>query len=452
MLDKKSESAAYLAVSPWVEPPTDLRPPLDADTRADVAIVGGGLTGLSTALELRRKGLDVALVEANFAGFGASGRNAGHLTPTIGKDLPTLLRLFGKDKSARLIRFAEHGVERVEQLIAQLGIECDYRPSGNIMAAVHPRQEKRLRAAVDAAASIGAHVRFLDRIEMLARGVPPAFIAGAFEDRGGTFHPGKYVMGLRRAVLESGVRLFEQTAVTGVEPGPSPRVRTARGAVDAASVVLATNAYTLELGLLRNKIVPMYDTMFESEPLSGQQLEAIGWSGREGVYTAHETLESFRLSAHGTIVAGSKTVRYPYGSRIAGASTPAAIAAQTRMFRDRFPMLDDVRIRHFWGGWIAITLNFIPMVGALDKRRSVIYGLGYNGHGVAAATAMGSVLADMVRGQENEAADTLSGFVPPLPPEPLRWLIIRAMSGALDWYDGRIDRELRTKSPAKPPA
>jgi len=174
MLDKNSESAAYLAVSPWVGSPTNLRPPLDADTRADVAIVGGGLTGLSTALELRRKGLDVALVEANFAGFGASGRNAGHLTPTIGKDLPTLLMLFGKDKSVQLIGFAEHGVERVEQLIAQLGIECDYRPSGNIMAAVHPKQEKRLRAAVDAAASIGAHVRFLDRNEMLARGIPVA--------------------------------------------------------------------------------------------------------------------------------------------------------------------------------------------------------------------------------------------------------------------------------------
>jgi glycine/D-amino acid oxidase-like deaminating enzyme len=123
-----------------------------------------------------------------------------------------------------------------------------------------------------------------------------------------------------------------------------------------------------------------------------------------------------------------------------------AIRAQMTMFRERFPMLDDVRIRHFWGGWIAITPHFIPTVGALDKRRSVIYGLGYNGHGVAAATAMGRILAGMVQGRINEAAETLSGFIPPLPPEPLRWLIVRGLLTTFNWYDGRIDREVSAMS------
>jgi glycine/D-amino acid oxidase-like deaminating enzyme len=449
--DEEFRSAPYLPISPWVEQPTDLQPSVETDTRSDVAVIGGGLTGLSTALELRRRGIDVAVVEAEFAGFGASGRNAGHLTPTIGKDLPTLLKLFGKEKATRLIGFAERGVERVERLISELGIECDYRRSGNIMAAIHPEQEKRLRAATEAAAAIGAHVRFLDRDAMRTRGVPPAFIAGAIEERGGTFHPGKYVMGLRRAALQAGVRLFEKTPVTAIEPGAKPRIRTARGIVSADRVVLATNAYTPELGLLRSRIVPMYDTMFESEPLSGQQLEALGWPGREGVYTAHESLESFRLSAQGTILGGSKCVRYSYGGRIKGASTPRAIWEQNRMFRERFPMLSDVRIQHFWGGWIAITLHFIPTVGALDKRRSVIYGMGYNGHGVAAATAMGCVLADLVQGQKNEDGDTLSGFVPPLPPEPLRMIAVGLVSGFLDRRDHRIDRAVRAALRADSP-
>lgn len=443
MNPKVSQASEFLEISPWLAPPADLRPALSADRSADVAIVGGGFTGLSTALALKRAGVDVVVLERDFAGFGASGRNAGHLTPTIGKDLPTLLMLFGRQRAARLVRFADDAVRHVEDTIRALGIDCDYVPSGNIMAAVHPKQEGRLRKAAAVAAEIGARVRFLDRDELRGRGVPPAFISGALEEAGGTLDPGKYVIGLRRAALEAGVTLYEQTAVEEIVDGPRPSLRTGTGTVTADRVVLATNAYTPALGHRRHSLYPLYDTLFETAPLSDAQLTALGWQGREGIYTAHESLESYRLTERGTILGGSKGVRYMYGGALRGGPDAWTQGLIARAFRDRFPQLGDVPIAHFWGGWIGMTLHFLPALGRTGTSENIYYAVGYNGHGVAAASAMGTILADFMLGRANEHADTLARLVPPLPPEPLRWLIIRGVMGVLNGVDARIDAQVR---------
>lgn len=435
-----------LPLGPWIAPPADLRPPLAGDVRADVAIVGAGYTGLSAALALRRAGVDVVVLEREFAGYGASGRNAGHLTSTIGKDLPTLQRFFGRERAARLVRFAEEAVRCAEGLMREHAITCDYHPTGNVMAAVHPAQERRLRTAAAAAAQLGARVRFLDGEAMRARGLPPAFIAGALEECGGTLDPGRYVLGLRRAALAAGVRLHEQTAVQTVADGPPPRLHTARGTVTAERVLLATNAYTPALGRLRHAIYPLHDTLFETEPLDAAQRAALAWPDREGIYTAHESLESYRLTARGTIVGGSKGVRYPYGGALTGGSSPATVAWNAQAFRDRFPQLADVRIAHHWGGWIAMTLHFLPTVGASGTGGRILHAVGYNGHGIAVASAMGAVLADLALGRANEHAADFAGFVPPLPPEPLRWMLVRAGLGLVNALDRRVDRQLRRGS------
>ena len=435
-------ASEFLDISPWVGPPADLQPALAADRSADVVVVGAGFTGLSTALALKRAGVDVVILERDFAGFGASGRNAGHLTPTIGKDLPTLLMLFGRQRAAQLVRFADDAVRCVEDLIREQYIECDYMATGNIMAAVHPRQEGRLRKAATVAAAIGARVRFLDRDALRARGVPPAFLSGALEEAGGTLDPGKYVMGLRRAVLAAGITLHEQTAVREIADGQHPRVRTAGGTVTADHVVLATNAYTPALGRLRRTVVPLYDTLFESAPLTRAQLDALGWHGREGIYTAHESLESYRLTARGTILGGSKGLRYSYGSTLHGGPHPWTLGLVEGAFRDRFPELRDVPVAHFWGGWIAVTAHFLPAFGRVGAHRNIHYAIGYNGHGVAAASAMGAILADDLLGRTNPHTAALARFVPPLPPEPLRWLFIRGVMGIINAVDARIDRQV----------
>jgi gamma-glutamylputrescine oxidase len=439
-------SAPFLPISGYLVSPPDPQPPLAGDTRADVAIVGGGLTGLSTALALRRAGVDAVVLEREFCGFGASGRNAGHLTPTIGKDLPTLLLLYGEERTAAIVRFADHCVRRTEEILVENAIDCDYAPSGNVMAVVHPKQEKRLRRAADVAHRVGAHVRFLEQGEMRARGLPPGFLCGALEGAGGTLDPGKMVLGLRRAALAAGVRIHEGTRVTEVLRVPSPMVRTANGAVRAERVVMASNAWTREIGAPGKKIVPLYVTLFETEPLGDAQLAALGgWPHREGVYTAHEILESYRLTARRTIVGGSKAPRYHWGAQPGEHGGPDVRCQSTvvRGFRDRFPALAEVPIARFWGGWIAMTLNFLPSIGPLGRDGHLWHALGYNGHGVAQATAAGDILADGITGKDNEWARVFRKPAPTLPPEPFLWLTARGLLALFGAIDRITDRQLR---------
>jgi gamma-glutamylputrescine oxidase len=443
MRDRGAARSEFLDISPWIAPPPDLQPALEGDRRTDVAIIGGGYTGLCTALALKARGVAATILESGFAGFGASGRNAGHLTPTISKDLPTLFMLFGKQRATELVRFAEAGVGEVERLIRAHGIACDYEPAGNVMAAVHPAHARRLRRAAEIAVQIGAHVEFLDAAAMRARTLPPAFLAGLFEATGGTLDPGKYVTGLRRAALAAGVTIHEATRVEAIADGAPVRVRTAGGTVTADAVVLATNAYTPALGWLRRTVVPLYDTLFETAPLSDAQWAAIGWGGREGIYTAHESLESYRSTARGTVVGGSKGVRYAFGSRLVGGPNASTLRLIERGFRDRFPQLHEVEIARFWGGWIAMTLHTLPVLGRTGARNNIHYALGYNGHGVATASLMGTLLADALTDRPNEHAAALRGWAPRVPPEPLRWLVVRGLLGAVNAIDARIDRQVR---------
>jgi glycine/D-amino acid oxidase-like deaminating enzyme len=311
------------------------------------------------------------------------------------------------------------------------------------MAAVHPTHARRLRRAAEIAVQIGAHVEFLDGPAMRARGLPPAFIAGLFESTGGTLDPGKYVNGLRRAALAAGVALYERTRVEEITDGSLVRIRTAGGTVTANAVVLATNAYTPALRWLRHTVVPLYDTLFETAPLSDAQWTAIGWNDREGVYTAHESLESYRPTARGTVVGGSKGVRYAFGSRLVGGPNAPTLRLIEGAFRDRFPQLHDVEIARFWGGWIAMTMHTLPVIGRTGARKSIHYALGYNGHGLATASLMGTLLADGLTDRSNEYAAALRGWVPRLPPEPVRWLVVRGLLGVVNAIDARIDRQVR---------
>jgi len=185
----------FLDISPYVSTPADLLGLLNGDIRTDVAIVGGGFSGLSTALALKKAGVSSVIIEREFCGYGASGRNAGHLTPTVCKGLPTAVMLFGEEKAAELVRFADHCVETTENMISEYGIDCDYNQSGNIMAVVHPKQEARLRKAVATAKTLGAKIHYVEGSEMRERGIPQAFLSGAMEELGGTLHPGDYVRG-----------------------------------------------------------------------------------------------------------------------------------------------------------------------------------------------------------------------------------------------------------------
>ncbi|MEM9176278.1 MAG: FAD-binding oxidoreductase [Myxococcota bacterium] len=452
-----SEAHPFHEVSPWFEAPEEARPALEADVSADVVIVGGGYTGLSAALSLRAAGIDVVVLEQGVAGSGSSGRNAGHVTPTIGKDLPTLLKVFGEERAKALVRFADFATEYAEDVIARHEIECDYHPSGNIIAGVHPKHEAKLERAAETARGLGAAVRYLSPGAMRERGIPPAFVCGVLEERGGTLNPGKYVRGLREAALRAGVTLYENTTVTRVHDGKFVRVETPGGSVRAHHAILATNAYTDSTGRRRRHVVPLRVSLFETEPIPEESRRELGWAGREGIYTAHEALENFRLTAHGTLSGGSKVVRYRYGSQLGSGRDPGAFDAIEAAFRERFPMLDDVRVAHFWGGWIGITLDLLPQIGVEGAYQNVHYAIGFNGHGVPQATLCGAMLADRILGKVHPQAAALDRRHWAWPVEPLRFAGAAMINGAMSIADRRTDRQVRRlreseAAPASAPA
>lgn len=438
-----SRAYPFEEFSPWTPTRPEPEPALCDDLRADVVIVGGGYTGLSTALSLRSEGADVIVLERDFAGFGASGRNAGHLTPTIGKDLPTLLRFFGAERASALVRFADAAVECTEEVIEKHQIDCGYARCGNVLAGLHPKHEAPLKRAADTARRLGARVRYVSGPEMRERGIPPAFRCGVLEECGGTLNPGQYVRGLRAAALRAGVRLFEGTAVAALEDGAPVVARAEAGTVTADSAVLATNAYTDSVGRLRRRVTPLRVSLFETAPLGEESLASLGWQGREGIYTAHEALESYQLTARGTIVGGSKVVRYAFGSGLAPGYDPAAFEVIGGAFRERFPGLSDVEIACYWGGWIGMTLDFLPAFGSEGAHRNIHHGVGFCGHGVAQATLVGQMLAQRIQGREHPCEAALRRRVLAWPPEPLRWGAAKLIMGALDLLDARTDRQIR---------
>lgn len=425
----------------WLKDAPAPGPALETDVHCDVVVVGAGYTGLSAGIALAEAGADVTIVEAEYAGFGASGRNAGHLTPTIGKDLPSVLRIYGRETGAALARLADEAVEHTEVMIKSRGIDCEYVAHGNVIAGIHPGHEDRLRAAAAAAGALGAAVRMLERDELDSRGLPNFINCAALEERGGVLDPGKYVRGLRQAAVESGAELYEATPAVGiVEHSRGVVIKTPRGSVSATAGVLATNAHTRQLGLSHGNITPVSVCQFVTAPLTAEQRSHVDWRGGEGIYTAHESLENYRLTADGRISGGSRYVGQRLGGRFLADHQPRTFAKIERNFRTRFPELADVPIEGFWSGHIAMNLNFLPFIARVGKHHNLIASLGYCGHGVALAGLLGTIAAGMAT-RAAEAPDVLAKRRRiPMPPDPLRWLGIHGIARALDTLDRRADR------------
>jgi glycine/D-amino acid oxidase-like deaminating enzyme len=418
-------------------------PSLVGDVDADVAILGGGFTGLSAALALRGAGHSVVVLEAEHVGFGASGRNAGHLTPVIGKDLPTLATLFRR-RGRALVELVELAVGHVERTIAEHAIACAYEPFGNVLSAVHPKQHATIEKAAKAAAALGLDGELLEPEAMRARDLPAAFTRGFLLRRGGILHPGRYVEGLRRLAEAAGARLYERSPVERIEEGLPAIVVTPSGRVRARAIVLGTNAYTPALGWLGGTIARFHVYLFATAPLGDADRAAIGWRGREGIYTAHEMLESYRLTDDQRIVGGAKTVRYGFDGR-ALADDPGTFAFIEAAFRARFPALGHVPVTHRWGGPIAFALDFLPAVGVTGTYRNVYYSVGYAGHGIAVASYAGTMIADLLLGRDGPGRALWAHRKVPMPPEPVRWLVANGIVAAFGAIDRRVDRLVGTK-------
>ncbi|OXY92266.1 NAD(P)/FAD-dependent oxidoreductase [Streptomyces diastatochromogenes] len=439
----KTDNVEYTTFTGWVDPPADIQPALTGDLTCDVAVVGGGLGGMSTALRLAERGQDVVLLEAEFCGHGASSRNAGQLAGAPGGDIQ-LLDLLYRKKMPGMIRLAEHAAHHVEDLIKTHGIDCDYEPTGNCFAAVSRGQMGRVRRVTKILRRAGCQVELGTSEEL---GIPRGFLGGMREVVGGMMNPGRFTLGVRRALLGSSARVFEQTKVTDVTRDRDRGqvvLTTPQGQVRANKVVLATNAYAGEWDITPPRLsVPIYVIEVETEPIDPARLAALGWTSRSGLVTQHAIMENYRLTSRNTIVFGVRRLErgttYPLPQK---KPDPALVEELAEAFATRFPALSDVAIERAWGGWIAITSSWLPLAGQIED--NVFYSIACNGHGLAQAPYVGTLIADLiVDGERHEDLEGLWMKKPKFPrPMMMGPLGLRTI-WAVDRFNDRVNGSRR---------
>lgn len=402
--------------------PTPEHPPLRGDARAAVAVVGGGYAGLSAALHLARRGVDVALLEAHRLGWGASGRNGGQLSYGPRSDIRDYERRLGAEPAARIWTLSTEATHLVRRLIAQHEIECELRP-GHLEAAWREADAREMAEYAEHVATRYGHasIRPLDRDETRARIRSPAYVGGLEDGEGGHLDPLKLALGLARVAAAAGARLHERSEVRAIEARPDGVVlRTAEATLRAERILLACNGYLDGLDRrVAARVMPINNFVVATEPLGDRNPLPAG----DCVADSKFVLNYFRPTADGRLLFG--------GGETYSARFPADVRAFVRRPLARvFPQLADVPITHGWGGTLAITRTRAPLFLALDERRLAIGG--WSGAGVHMAVMGGRIAADALAGDGRDWAAMAAAAAPAFPGgDRLRPLLLRA---AMAWY------------------
>ena len=383
---KQEHTDSYYAAT--VNEATDY-PPLKGDQSADVCVVGAGFTGIATALTLAERGYSVAVMEANRVGWGASGRNGGQLINGINGQ-EKVRRKHGEGVADLLWELQWRGHEIIHERVEKYGIDCDLK-GGFVETAVKPRQLAYIEetAAELQRRQFPYEYEVWDRDKTRAMLGTDAYVGGLFCQRDGHLHPLNLCVGEAQAAQGLGVRIFEQSPVTGIEHGAHPKVKTASGSVQADALVLASNAYgRLEPKRLNGLVFPAGSYIIGTEPLAEEVVAQINPLD-VAVCDLNEIVDYYRLSADKRLLFGGNC---NYSGR-----DPADIKRYIlpKMLKV-YPQLKGVRIDYQWGGKIGIVLNRVLALGRINH--NVYYCQGYSGHGVNATHIMGEVLADAIGG------------------------------------------------------
>ena len=388
--------------------------PLNGAVSADVCVVGAGYTGLSAALHLAGRGYSVVVLEAQRVGWGASGRNGGQIGTGQRCDEAWLEARFGRDTARHLFRLAEESKALVNALITKHAIDCE-PGAGQLLCAAKPSHLDALKRRAEKLASDYdyPHQRCLSKTRLADMLGSSVYCGASLDTRAAHLHPLNYALGLARACIEAGVRIFEQSAVSGYSGSGPVTAKTAGGEVQARFMVLACNAHLDKLEpRLAATIMPINNFLVATAPLGEKRCRELI---RDPV-VVHDTLfvlNYFRLSADGRLIfGGGESYRRRFPADIGSFVRPHVLRI--------FPQLGDVGIEYAWGGRLAIKMNRMPHFGRLGS--GIYFAQGYSGHGVAMATLAGQLLAEAVAGSV-ERFDVFARLAPP--PFPggtlLRW-------------------------------
>ncbi|WP_426244044.1 NAD(P)/FAD-dependent oxidoreductase [Nocardioides sp. LHG3406-4] len=439
----------------WLDDPA--RPPATAPLRgavdADLLVVGGGYTGLWTALRAleRHPGRSVVVLEAGRCGDEASGRNGGFADAS-------LTHGFGNgcarwpEELAQLDRLGADNLRAIGETVARHGIDCNWEETGELTVARATHELRQLGEQAEAMTAAGHVVALLDEDQLRARLDSPTYVGGLLDQQGTALvEPARLAWGLRQACLDLGAVIHEHSPVVALEgDGTALVARTRRGRVRAGQVALATNAFPSLLRRLRLMTVPVYDHVLMTEPLTSAQLASLGWAGREGVGDAGNLFHYSRLTRDNRILWGGYDAGYHFGSRIARSleQSDAVHTLLARNFFATYPQLEGLRFTHRWGGVIDTCTRFSAFYGTAYAGRAA-YALGFTGLGVAATRFGADVMLDLLAGEETERTRLRMVREKPLPfpPEPLRYAGIQATRWSMaraDRNDGRQNLWLKT--------
>ncbi len=366
-------------------------PALAGDIEADVCVVGAGLSGCSTALHLAQRGYKVVVVEAERIGYGASGRSGGQIIPGWAGGMDKIAGQLGKGDARRVWDFSIEGIELTRELIMRNQIDCDLA-WGHVHVALKPRQRQELLDwQREQEGEFGYRkLRFMEREETESWIASKRYIAGLYDAGAGHLHPLRYTLGVGRAAIAAGARIFENSEVTEIKYGPTVTLKTAKGSVRAKFVALCANVGHVDLSArLARKLIGVASYIVASKPIGEARAKAL-LKDNIAVADLNWIIDYYRLSAD---------YRMLFGGRVSYSGIdPLGTARATRQrMLNVFPQLSDVEIDYAWGGMIDITMSRLPNFGRLEP--NVYYLQGYSGHGMVLTTIAGRIVAEAIAGQ-----------------------------------------------------
>ena len=427
----------------WIEDVASPRrfPSLQGDRRVDLAVVGGGYTGLWTAVRAKQRdpSRSVLLLESRRLGWAASGRNGGFCSSSLthGEDNG---RSRWPDEMDVLDRLGQENLDGIETTIRDHGLDCDFERTGEISVAIEPHHVEWIRELAKESGGT-----FLDETAVRAEVNSPTYLAGVHLDDTALLHPAKLVAELARLASELGVEIVEDTHVLGLDgdrDGPV-MLRTSGGPVRADRVALGTNAFPALVRRYRALTVPVYDYAIMTEPLSAAQLAEIGWRGRQGLDDLANQFHYYRLSADNRILFGGYDAVYRFGKKVRAEHehNPEVHRRLTSHLLTTFPQLEGIRVTHRWAGAIDTSTRFCAFYG-LAHRGRVAHAAGFTGLGVGATRFAADVLLDLLDGLDTERTrlEMVRRKPVPFPPEPIASVGIQTTRWALDRADHREGR------------